>query len=501
LAELNHPYIVAVTDVGVTDEGNPYLVMEYVEGTPLSDLIKFEGKLSLQRTLDIMKCVCSAAHYAHERGIIHRDLKPSNIIVQPLSGEGEIAKVLDFGLAKFVQQSAEEKPTESLTQTGVIIGTIEYLSPEQCAGKKVDERSDIYALGVILYQMLTGVAPFTGDTPLAILTQHVNTPPPPMRDACPSIPAAVEWATLRALRKDSSERQQTALQLRQEFETAILHPERIPVEKTTEVLITGEFPAKDFFLRWRRHLLQPKFIAVMVVVIGLLIAFSAFQFLRSHDPQPWVITDPAGWWEHFALTEHGRLQEKYWNAPPTWSIVPGEEGHGDGALLVQGPGLGTLRPPEGTAIYDFSFRVPVTIVRGNKITWAVRYQGPKDYYLFELTLPKNETEGAQFQGYVYSQNYQQPHPFSPKPQFLDFSPPQEGDIYWIDIQAKGSTFVCTLTQDRGGASVPGPFTVQIEPDIQDQKYRYGTIGFGGLTDDGAVKIEYILLNAVAPQKD
>jgi tRNA A-37 threonylcarbamoyl transferase component Bud32 len=501
LAELDHPYIVAVVDVGVMDEGNPYIVMEYVEGSSLGSLIKAEGMLSLQRALGIMRCVCSAVHYAHERGIIHRDLKPSNIIVQPLSGEGDIAKVLDFGLAKFLQSPSGESLGEPLTQTGIILGTMEYLSPEQCAGKGVDERSDIYALGVILYQMLTGTVPFTGESPLAILTQHLHTPPPSLRDSSPTVPAAVEWVISRALQKDPGQRQQTALQLRQELETAILHPEQIPVDETIEIHLSGTSLAKELLLRWRRRLLQPKWMAVVVVAVALLGTLFALQFGRRTGPPPWVITDPAGWRDEFASNVGGRPLEKFWNAPPEWIIVPGQEGS-DGVLLVQGPKFGTLRPrQEGMTLYDFYLKFGVTHIQGSRIVWTLRSQGPKEYYLFDLTFPKDESgQGAQFQGYVCGVNGP-PRPFSPYPKMIsEFGPPQKGDRYWIEVEAQGYTFYYKFSRDSDSKDRILPDqNVQIEPDPQDQLYQYGTIGFGGLAETEAVQIEYVhLLRATAP---
>jgi serine/threonine protein kinase len=491
LAELNHPYVVAVVDVGVTDEGSPYLVMEYVEGTPLGRLIRGDGKLSLPRTLSIMRCVCSAVHYAHERGIIHRDLKPSNIIVQPLSGEGEIAKVLDFGLAKFMQYSTEDTPTEPLTQSGILLGTMEYMSPEQCAGKKADERSDIYALGVILYQMLTGNVPFTGDSPLAIISQHVNIQAPSVREVCPDLPGSVEWVISRALRKDPTERPQTALQLRQQLETAISHPEQISVSKTEEIRLTGTSLAKDLFFRWRRLLLKPKVIAAVVLVVGALSALSILQGDRPNRPQPWVINDPAGWRDQFPLTPDSRPLVRLWNAPPEWSVGPGEL---EGALFVQGGGIGIILPPgPDMALYDFSLRFQVTHVKGSQIAWVLRYQGVNQYYHFVLTLPKNVKENAELQGYVVSPDYDRPRPFPVPKTFPEFLPSKEAYQYWVEITASGSTFNYTITQERAEADT-SEYTVQMEPDVQGPKYEYGTIGFGGLTDESTFRIEYVLLD-------
>ncbi|MBI3951477.1 MAG: serine/threonine protein kinase [Acidobacteria bacterium] len=501
LAELDHPYIVAVVDVGVADD-SPYLVMEYVEGKSLGDILAIEEKLSLQRTLAIMKCVCSAVHYAHEHGIIHRDLKPSNIIVQRFSGEGEIAKVLDFGLAKFLQQYDPDRVAGPTTESGMILGTVEYLSPEQCSGQPIDARSDIYALGVVLYQMLTGVVPFRGETPFAILTQHINAPPPRIRDVCPELPASVELVICRAMAKDPAKRQQTALELRDELEKAILHPDQAPVEETEEISPTVRLPSQEALRRWPRRLWNTK---VIMAIAGVLIAaFSALHFYpgRETAPQPWVLPDLGGWREAFTLTQDGRPSATQWDAPPTWKIVPGEEAKGDGALLVQGPGLGTLRLPEGTALYDFWLQFPVTIVQGRKITWALRLQNRTDYYFFELAFPESEQESVQFQGYVYNQAFDQRHPFKPvKETTTVFGPVQAGDVYYVEVLAIGHRFIYKFTgANERTNSYPGPYQIELQPEPQDCKYLYGTIGFGNLSDGEALKIENVQIrNVITPQ--
>jgi len=502
LAELDHPYIVAVVDVGVTEGESPYLVMEYVEGKSLGDIITIEGKLSLPRTLAVMKCVCSAVHFAHEHGIIHRDLKPSNIIVQRFSGEGEIAKVLDFGLAKFLQQYAPDRAAGPTTESGMILGTVEYLSPEQCSGQPIDARSDIYALGVILYQMLTGTVPFRGDTPFAILTQHINAPPPRVRDVCSELPASVERVVCRAMAKDPAKRQQTALELRDELERAVLHPDRTPVEETEEIPATLRFSSQEVG-SWGRRLWNAK--VIMGVVGLLLVAFSALHFYpgREAAPQPWVLPDLTGWRETFTLTPTGQPNAIQWNAPPTWKIVPGEEAKGDGALLVQGPALGTLRLPDGTALYNFGLAFMVTIQQGKKLAWALRIQHPEEYYFFELTFPESDQESAQFQGYVYNPDYEQPRPFSPYPKRLpDFGPPQEGDVYLIEVITVGHRFIYKFsrTNDRVGSYI-GPYKIELEPDPRDCKYSYGTIGFGNLSEGEAIKIEYVQINNLVPSQN
>ena len=168
-ASLNHPAIVAVYDTG-EDNGvtTPYIVMEYVEGRTLREVLQTEGRLLPQRALEIVADVCAALEYSHRAGIIHRDIKPANVMLTP-SGA---VKVMDFGIARAVTDAS---PT--MTQTAAVIGTAQYLSPEQARGEHVDARSDLYSTGCLLYELLTGRPPFVGDSPVAVAYQHVREDP------------------------------------------------------------------------------------------------------------------------------------------------------------------------------------------------------------------------------------------------------------------------------------------------------------------------------------
>lgn len=503
LAELDHPYIVAVVDVGMTDDANPYLVMEYVEGPSLGEIITAEGKLSLRRTLAIMKCVCSAVHYAHERGIIHRDLKPSNIIVQRFSGEGEMAKVLDFGLAKFLQQYASERVSGPTTESGLILGTVEYLSPEQCSGQPIDARSDVYALGVIAYQMLTGALPFKGDTPLAILTQHISASPPRLRDVCPELPASVEQVVRRAMAKDPAQRQQTALELRDELERAVSNPDQSLIQETEEISATLRLPSREVFGSWPRRLFNAK--AIMAVVAVLVVAFSAWHFYprREAAPEPWVLSETVGFQEPFALTEDNRPNPNYWDTPQPWKIVPSDQEGGEGAMVVQGPQLGVFLNPESPKmLYDFEATFMASVERGRRIVWVLRAQNATDYYLFELTFPEDEQKGAQCRGYVYNSEFDQRHPFPFTQPISDFGPVQRGDVYQVDVKAVGHKFIHQFRRSNEGRfdRFTGPWEVTLEPEPEDRLYQYGTIGFGELEPDEALKIEDVkIIRATGPQ--
>jgi serine/threonine-protein kinase len=217
-AYIRHPNAVAVTDFGVTkDTGIAYLVMEFLEGVELRQKIKQQKQLDFEETFLIVQQTCSALQAAHSKGIIHRDLKPDNIWLLPTEDGVTRVKVLDFGIAK-LKTSTE---TSALTQQGMIVGTPYYMSPEQCRGEELDARSDIYSMGVILYEMMTGEVPFQASTPVGVVLKHANEQPRPPRELRTELPPPLEDVILRALKKKREERQESALHLAQELESAL----------------------------------------------------------------------------------------------------------------------------------------------------------------------------------------------------------------------------------------------------------------------------------------
>ncbi len=218
---LQHPNAVTVTDFGSTADGYVYLVMELLEGETLRDLLSTEAPLTAGHAVELMSQVAAAVEAAHEAGVIHRDLKPGNIFVVRRKDSPPVLKVLDFGIAKLAAESLDDSDAKNLTQTGVMIGTPRYMSPEQCDGEKLTPASDVYSLGIILYEMLTGTPPFTGPTPLAVALQHSSKLPRPPRELMPSIPAEFEQVVLHALAKSPGERPGDAGEFRRELlETA-----------------------------------------------------------------------------------------------------------------------------------------------------------------------------------------------------------------------------------------------------------------------------------------
>jgi serine/threonine-protein kinase len=210
--QLNHPNIVHVYDLGQTSEGTLYIAMELVSGESLKDAIKAQGPLEAARIVRVMSQVCDGLAVAHRAGVVHRDLKPHNIMLTRDREGAELAKIVDFGIAKTFEIDAKTQ----LTVEGATLGTPQYMSPEQAAGSNVDGRSDIYSLGVILYEMLTGEVPFQGESVPAVLVKHMSEAPtaPSLRRPDLSIPSALEAIALRCLAKYPADRYATAEDMR-----------------------------------------------------------------------------------------------------------------------------------------------------------------------------------------------------------------------------------------------------------------------------------------------
>jgi len=214
-SRVRHPHAIDVTDFGVDQRNRPFIVMELVEGKTIGELLRQIGPFTVERTAGILRQVAGALEAAHSAGVIHRDIKPDNIMIAEYEG-GDWVEVADFGVAK-IQEDVNRRA--ALTGANFIIGTPRYMSPEQCEEKPVDARSDIYSLGVVVYEMLTGDAPFEGNS-TRLLIAHSTEPPMPLSLKRPDVPPAVEAVVMRALHKDPSRRPQSALEFSQEFSEA-----------------------------------------------------------------------------------------------------------------------------------------------------------------------------------------------------------------------------------------------------------------------------------------
>ncbi|QIG46193.1 Stk1 family PASTA domain-containing Ser/Thr kinase [Nocardioides anomalus] len=225
-ASLNHPAVVAVYDTGEepAQDGSgvsqPYIVMEFVAGRTLRDILREGRKILPERALEITSGVLSALDYSHRAGIIHRDIKPGNVMLTP-SGD---VKVMDFGIARAMSDS------NTMTQTAAVVGTAQYLSPEQARGETVDSRSDVYSAGCLLYELLTGRPPFVGDSPVAVAYQHVREPAQPPSDHDTDLPPAVDAIVMKSLAKRREDRYQSAAAMRSDIERYLAgRPVQAPV--------------------------------------------------------------------------------------------------------------------------------------------------------------------------------------------------------------------------------------------------------------------------------
>ncbi|MCL6550370.1 MAG: Stk1 family PASTA domain-containing Ser/Thr kinase [Acidothermus cellulolyticus] len=269
-AALNHPSIVAVYDTGESMLDGvpvPYIVMEYVEGRTLRDILKSESHILPRRALEIVADILAALEYSHRNGIVHRDIKPGNIM---LTRNGEV-KVMDFGIARAVAQS-----TATVTQTAAVIGTAQYLSPEQARGEPVDPRSDIYSTGCVLYELLTGTPPFTGESAVAVAYQHVREDPVPPSRLNPDVTPDIDAIVMKALAKNPANRYQSAAEMRADIERALLGK---PVQATPLLLdpterlsaVTEEIrPAQPRTRRGLIYTLLAAAVLALLVALGLL---------------------------------------------------------------------------------------------------------------------------------------------------------------------------------------------------------------------------------------
>src|SRR5438477_10254873 len=195
VARLTHPNIVTVIDRGA-DNGRQYIVCEHVDGENLKGLVQRTGRLPVRRALELALPVAEGLAFAHDQGLVHRDVKPQNVL---LSSEGDV-KVTDFGIARSLHVE------HGVTQTGTVLGTGEYLAPEQASGKQVSPATDVYSLGVVLWELLAGDVPFEGENFVAVALRHVNEPPPHLRERRPDVTPRLDAAVQRALAKDPARR-------------------------------------------------------------------------------------------------------------------------------------------------------------------------------------------------------------------------------------------------------------------------------------------------------
>jgi serine/threonine-protein kinase len=227
MARFQHPYAVTLYDASLKDDKGPCIIMEYIRGVTLDALLERNGRLSPQRVGRLLGQLCEVLQAAHAEGMIHRDLKPANLMIVDPDTPYEIIKVMDFGLAKLVDPEVAKKV--SVTGTDFAIGTPGYMCPEQARGEEMDHRGDLYSVGIILYEMLSGKLPFAGRETMDVMLAHATEPPPPFNQmgAGDWVPASVEAVVRQCLSKWPGERPNCARELAERYETALAHEQAI----------------------------------------------------------------------------------------------------------------------------------------------------------------------------------------------------------------------------------------------------------------------------------
>lgn len=243
-SRLKHPNTISIFDFGTHEDGALYLAMEFLHGETFANRMDEYDTMDVKVLAHIMVQICHSLTEAHRAGLIHRDLKPENIMLLPVAGDPNFVKVLDFGIAKFESETATEG--DRLTEAGMIMGTPTYMSPEQARGEVLDARSDIYALGVLMYEAVSGRVPFEGDQPMTVLVKHIKDPPEPPRQVAPQacIPRAFEKVILRCLEKQPDHRPQSAEELAEALKKAIQTPDDALL-RAAELEAAGEEPPAE----------------------------------------------------------------------------------------------------------------------------------------------------------------------------------------------------------------------------------------------------------------
>jgi serine/threonine-protein kinase len=299
-SRLAHPNIIAVTDFGRTPEGLLFLAMEFLDGQSLTSMIR-KGPMEIPRAMFIMRQVLNALGHAHAAGVVHRDLKPDNIMLVTRDGQSDVVKILDFGIAKVTDPGGGSGVArEALTQAGMIFGTPEYLSPEQALGDTVDARADLYAAGVILFEMLTARRPFESEDKVRIISMHLSHPPPRLAQANPNvqIPAPIEEVVAQSLEKQREHRFVSAGAFLAALGEAETEVGRLVVAAETDAAATAaavarppDVPPVRMRRTWRR--------AALGAACGLALAGAGWALLQGRSvqfksPPKTVATSPVG---------------------------------------------------------------------------------------------------------------------------------------------------------------------------------------------------------------
>ncbi len=274
-SHLSHPNIVSIYEFGTSIDGRPFLVMEWIEGVSLSQLIKQDGPLSMETALSIFEQVCDAMTHAHKRGVLHRDLKPSNIMLTKDSSGAWHSHIIDFGIAKVT----EHYGTPELTRTGEVFGTPLYMSPEQAAGKKVDHRSDVYSLGCLMFETLTGKPPYIGENTVALLMKHQTEEIPSINENKPTssrFPESLDNLIRSLLAKEPEDRPESIEAIKKAFH-AIRNPEKVQKE--------------PFSIRAIRFVVKEKMLLAFLGCCIIGVVWACFMLKSDAPPPPVRLSD------------------------------------------------------------------------------------------------------------------------------------------------------------------------------------------------------------------
>ncbi len=377
-ANLNHPNIVSIYDWG-EENGTYFIVMEYIDGLTLREVIRAEGRVAPERAAAIGADIAAALQFAHNGGVIHRDVKPGNVLISGM------VKVTDFGIAR------ANDPQESLTQTGAVMGTATYFSPEQAQGVAIDPRSDVYSLGVVLYEMVAGRPPFTGESPVAIAYQHVRETPVPVSEHNPHVPPEFEAVVMKAMAKNRGDRYSSADELRADLVrfgrgqpvyaaappppaaadvTGVMGAtqvqSRAAADGTQMMAATGVVTTQAEPDRPRR---TGVYFVVLVVLLGLLAAFLVLlaQQLGVGGSSSAIVPQVVGFSEADAVRElaNAGLKAK--------SSAVNNDTNAAGTVFAQDPGPGTKLKKNGSVAIKVSLGptpVDVPDVRNKKVDAA-----------------------------------------------------------------------------------------------------------------------------------
>ncbi len=437
-AALNHPAIVAVYDTGdaMDVHGNhiPYIVMEYVEGQTLREIMNDDRKILPERALSITADVLSALDYSHRSGIIHRDIKPANVMLTP-SGQ---VKVMDFGIARAIADSSS-----AMTQTAAVIGTAQYLSPEQARGETVDARSDIYSTGCLLYELLTGRPPFVGESPVSVAYQHVREEARPPSQLNPDVSSTVDNIVAKALAKRTEDRYQSAADMKADLERAIAGLEvgaptgTRPMTNTAVGALAGlggglgatqvtgqrpvvdddEEPPEDRSRKWWAW-------AILGVLLLGALAYGIYQMTQPEDIAQVAVTDVVG--EDFEVAQRALEADGVVVADPVQETSADVD---EGAVISQDPEAGTE--------VDKGETVTLTVSSGPDQVTIPQLTG------FQFKEAKDLLESDKY-GLVVKKNEQESS--APENEVINSNPPGGTAV------DKGSTV--TLLVSQGQATVP-----------------------------------------------